>query len=170
MKVDAEEDGKEADIFDIRNKWSGITPDPFIIFFNGTEPKQPEDFFIEDLQATTAGEDFFSFVWGRGPRGYNFGESWVGNIPSLKSLSEDGYHILLIPGTYAATSFSETCGNKKFLSLLINFGKCRFERKILKRVTWQKPIDANSKEFKEWKARILSLIEEAKRAKRQRAK
>ena len=37
-------------------------------------------------------------------------------------------------------------------------------RQTLNRITWEEPIDQNSQEFKDWKAHILSLIEEARRA------
>ncbi|MBI4063877.1 MAG: hypothetical protein HY401_06195 [Elusimicrobia bacterium] len=84
-------------------------------------------------------------------------EAQLNNIPvlaySYTSSKQTDYYIFLIPGIYAGISFSGCKTGEPV---------CDWEndlrQKMVHRITWLKPIDTNSQEFKDWKAHILSLI------------
>lgn len=92
----------------------------------------------------------------------------LGNIPAvqfLESGGSGGFYMLLIPGRYYWLSTSGVGRPLKNLSSLEPKERRLVEltRDMLQRLSWEKPIDQNSQEFKDWKAHILSLIKEAKK-------
>ncbi|MBI4668189.1 MAG: M23 family metallopeptidase, partial [Elusimicrobia bacterium] len=90
-------------------------------------------------------------------------ETMIGNIPVLK-MGEKQSYILVIPKKYillyspglnlkARNPTASNAYARRVYNLTIE---------MLKRVSWEQPIDQNSQEFKAWKAHLLALIEEAK--------
>ncbi len=79
-----------------------------------------------------------------------------------KDLIVDEY-ILLTPGEIHKIKVDKCYFEEREIS-----GFCDRWHKISKEVEngfrWQKPVSPNSQEFKDWKARILSLIEEARQS------
>ncbi|MEK6543068.1 MAG: hypothetical protein AABZ44_01355 [Elusimicrobiota bacterium] len=77
------------------------------------------------------------------------------------------HYVLVLPGYYVMLSIKgldleESCGkecSKAHIDRLINI-----THQALDGIRWQKPIDQDSKEFLDWKAHTLSLIEETRQS------
>ena len=80
-----------------------------------------------------------------------FEDVTLGNIPGL---SDGKYDYWLTPGAYFYFFCSIGIDEKKSFPSLYP--------KVLKSISWAGPIDANSQEFKAWKAHIFALIDEAR--------
>ncbi|MEK6543394.1 MAG: hypothetical protein AABZ44_03050 [Elusimicrobiota bacterium] len=91
-------------------------------------------------------------------------KTMVGNIPAIRYSHTD--YVLLIPGLYVRVSShwggyecnTELTEAKK----LSCYEDMDHLRQTLRGIRWTKPIDTSSKEFLDWKAHILALIEEAR--------
>ena len=99
-------------------------------------------------------------------------EITINSIPTLwaknKAEPEDiTYLIPLIPGHYVFIQegngrLYDSELNKKYPE--INARITELSHKTLNSIHWNQPIDTNSQEFKDWKAHILSLIEESRQS------
>ncbi|MBI4669284.1 MAG: hypothetical protein HY747_08880, partial [Elusimicrobia bacterium] len=97
----------------------------------------------------------------------NFRETNIGNIPAVK-LGIDQYqeeiYLLPIPKKYILLF----TGGLNYKARNPNASNAYARRvynltlEMLKRISWEQPIDQNSQEFKDWKAHLLALIEEVK--------
>ena len=94
----------------------------------------------------------------------------IGNIPALP-YDDDKSAFLLIPGLYARLHFESTCHglddehfpedkDDPFWCAKVNAAQNFL---IEDGIRWTEPIHTSSKQFLDWKAHILALIEEARR-------
>ncbi|MEK6543235.1 MAG: hypothetical protein AABZ44_02205 [Elusimicrobiota bacterium] len=94
----------------------------------------------------------------------------IGNIPALP-YDDDRSSFLLIPGLYARLRFISTCQgldderfpedkDDPFWCAKVNAAQNFL---IEDGIRWTEPIHTSSKQFLDWKAHILALIEEARR-------
>ena len=161
MKVEEDYDGNGFDLdVDLSNEFSNDL-DPgigkFVLrldFFDGPEGKQD---FITSLLPCKLCPD--------APP-----DAIIGNIPAIQ-YGKVAY-VLLTPKVYATAVFVALGERRRALErdgrlFLPEAFYDRLEsitKEMMKRIYWEKPIDQNSQEFKDWKAHILSLIEEARKS------
>ena len=95
-------------------------------------------------------------------------ETMVGNIPAIRYSHTD--YVLLIPDLYIRVTSAWGGGYDCLRRFTAGKGRedCEETKKsrgrILGGIRWTQPIDTSSKEFIDWKAHILSLVEEARQS------
>lgn len=97
------------------------------------------------------------------PKNTKIEEVVLNSIPMLRLVDPKTkyvkLHIPLIPGYYIIMDDGFDTAEEEHIA---SYGRIKeLIEKILKSIRWERPIDTSTQEFKEWKARILWLIEKA---------